>query len=159
MLPLKHRIYILEKLLYDSDNAYNRDVIDRLSLAYTKNGDKEKAINLLDRALKDKVIDEYYYVNKKYSINVLNKNLVELYRQNADYEKDHVYSKAIIEGNVLIVGLPTSKDVFDTAKAMKVFGDWFEEDKNIYPEFINLFFYLMKTDNREYGETKDTINR
>lgn len=150
MLPLKHRIYILEKLLDDPDNACNRNVIDRLSLAYVKNGDNEKATKLLDRALKEKTIDNSFYIHKIKSLNALNKNLEELYKQNADYEKNSVHSKAIIEGDLLVVGLPTSKDVFDTAKAMETFSCWFEEDKSIYPEFINLFFYLMKTDNRGY---------
>lgn len=150
MLPLKHRIYILEKLLDDPDNAHNQDVIDRLSLAYEKNGDSDKSKKLLDRALKEGTIDEFFYWSKIRSLNALNKNLVELYNQNAEYEKNCTHSKAIVEGNLLIVGLPTSKDVFDTAKAMNTFSDWFDHDKSVYPEFINLFFYLMKTDNRSY---------
>lgn len=150
MLPLKHRIYILEKLLDDPDNAHNKDVIDRLSLAYEKNGDGEKSKKLLDRALHEGAIDEFFYKSKIRSLNALNKNLAALYEQNADYEKDCIRSKAIVEGDLLIVGLPTSKDMFDTAKAMKIFSEWFEQDKSVYPEFINLFFYLMKTDSRNY---------
>ncbi len=49
-----------------------------------------------------------------------------------------------------MVGLPTSKDIFDTAKAVQIFKEWFEQDKDKYPEFINLFLYLMKTDTRQY---------
>ena len=52
--------------------------------------------------------------------------------------------------DVLVVGLPTSKDVFDTAKAVQIFSEWFVHDKDKYPEFINLFWYLMKTDTRKY---------
>lgn len=46
--------------------------------------------------------------------------------------------------------MPTSKDIFDTAKAVEMFGGWLEQDKDKYPEFINLFLYLMQTDNRQY---------
>lgn len=84
------------------------------------------------------------------SINILNSKLSELYSKNAGYEKDSGYSKALVVDDLLVVGLPTSKDIFDTAKAVKVFSEWFEQDKNKYPEFINLFLYLMKTDDRQY---------
>lgn len=49
-----------------------------------------------------------------------------------------------------MLGLPTSKDIFDTARAVEIFKEWFDQDKDKYPEFINLFLYLMKTDTREY---------
>lgn len=49
-----------------------------------------------------------------------------------------------------MVGLPTSKDVFETARAVEVFKNWFDEDKDKYPEFINLFLCLMASDNRKY---------
>lgn len=147
MLPLKHRIYILEKV---SAHYINLDVVDRLSLAYVKFGEKDKAIDLLEKSLRENIIDKNFYTQKMRSINILNSKLSELYSKNAGYEKDSGYSKALVVDDLLVVGLPTSKDVFDTAKAVKIFSEWFEQDKNKYPEFINLFLYLMKTDDRQY---------
>lgn len=147
MLPLKHRIYILENV---SKHYMNMDIVDRLSLAYAKNGEKNKAIDFLKESLKKGEIDKKYYNGKLRSINVLVNNLDELYKQNAKYEKGQEYSKAIVCRGLLVVGLPTSKDVFDTAKAFQKFSDWFEQDKDKYPEFINLFLYLMQTDTRQY---------
>lgn len=147
MLPLKHRIYILENV---SKHYMNRDIVDRLSLAYVKSGDSGKAIDLLKRSLHDRTINKLYYEQKLKSLHAIKENINELYRQNAGYEKSPEYSKGIIVGDLWVVGLPTSKNMFDTAKAMQVFSSWFEEAKDQYPEFINLFFYLMKTDDRQY---------
>lgn len=147
MLPLKHRIYILEKV---SGKYVNQDVVDRLSLAYVKFGEKDKAYKLLDKALRDEVINSQFFEYKKKALGVLDSNLIELYRKNEGYEKNPKYSKALVANDLLVVGLPTSKDVFDTAKAVQIFSEWFKQDKDKYPEFINLFLYLMKTDTRQY---------
>lgn len=147
MLPLRHRIYILERV---SEHYINQDVVDRLSLAYIKYGEKEKAYKLLEKALQDEVVDLQFYTYKKRALNVLDANLSELYKQNEEYEKNPEYSKALVSGELLMVGLPTSKDIFDTAKAVQIFKEWFDKDKDKYPEFINLFLYLMKTDTRQY---------
>ena len=147
MLPLKHRIYILEKV---SGKYVNQDVVDRLSLAYVKFGEKDKAYKLLEKALRDEVINSQFFEYKKKALGVLDSNLIELYRKNEGYEKNPKYSKALIANDLLVVGLPTSKDVFDTAKAVQIFSEWFKQDKDKYPEFINLFLYLMKTDTRQY---------
>ena len=147
MLPLNHRIYILENV---SKHYMNLDIVDRLSLAYAKNGEKNKAIDFLRESLKNGVIDEVYYSGKLRSINTLVNKLDELYKQNAKYENGQEYSKAIVSNGLLVVGMPTSKDIFDTAKAVEMFGGWLEQDKDKYPEFINLFLYLMQTDNRQY---------
>ncbi len=56
----------------------------------------------------------------------------------------------IMHENFIFVGLPASKDIFDTSKAVEIFGQWFEDGKNEYPEFINLFLCLMATDTRQY---------
>ena len=147
MLPLKNRIYILENLMR---HYVNVSIVDRLSLAYIKFVDKEKAIKLLDDSLNSNIIDKKFYDVKLKSLMALDAKLSELYYLNADYSKDPEHSSAIIVDNMLIVGVPTSKDVFDTANAVKVFSEWFEKDKDKYPEFINLFFILMKTDQRDY---------
>lgn len=96
------------------------------------------------------MIDGVYYSGKLRSINTLVNKLDELYKQNAKYENGQEYSKAIVSNGLLVVGMPTSKDIFDTAKAVEMFGGWLEQDKDKYPEFINLFLYLMQTDNRQY---------
>mgnify|MGYP004699874597 FL=1 len=147
MLPLKHRIYILEKV---SGKYVNQDVVDRLSLAYVKFGEKDKAYKLLEKSLRDEVINSQFFEYKKKALGVLDSNLIELYRKNEGYEKNPKYSKALVANDLLVVGLPTSKDVFDTAKAVQIFSEWFKQDKDKYPEFINLFLYLMKTDTRQY---------
>ena len=147
MLPLRHSIYILEKV---SEKYINQDVVDRLSLAYVKFGEKDKAYKLLEKALRDEVINTQFYEHKKKALSVLSSKLIELYDKNEGYEKNPQYSKALVVEDVLVVGLPTSKDVFDTAKAVQIFSEWFVQDKDKYPEFINLFLYLMKTDTRKY---------
>lgn len=147
MLPLRHRIYILEKV---SEKYINQDVVDRLSLAYVKFGEKDKAYKLLEKALRDEVINTQFYKDRKKALSVLSSKLIELYDKNEGYEKNPQYSKALVVEDVLVVGLPTSKDVFDTAKAVQIFSEWFVQDKDKYPEFINLFLYLMKTDTRKY---------
>lgn len=148
MLPLHHRIYILENVF---THYINPDIIDRLSLAYAKAGDMNKAFTLLKRALQENVIDEVFYDFQLERINTLSSNLKELYERNKQYENNPEHSVALIVGDQLVVGLPTSKDVFDTARAVQIFGEWFETGKAEYPEFINLFLYLMKTDNRQYN--------
>ena len=147
MLPLRHRIYILEKV---SEKYINQDVVDRLSLAYVKFGEKDKAYKLLEKALRDEVINTQFYEEKKKALSILSSKLIELYDKNEGYEKNPQYSKALVVEDVLVVGLPTSKDVFDTAKAVQIFSEWFVQDKDKYTEFINLFLYLMKTDTRKY---------
>jgi hypothetical protein len=147
MLPLRHRIYILEKV---SEKYINPDVVDRLSLAYVKFGEKDMAYKLLEKALRDEVINTQFYECKKKALSVLDSQLIELYRKNEGYEKNPQYSTALVVDDLLVVGLPTAQDVFDTAKAVQTFREWYEQDKDKYPEFINLFLYLMKTDTRQY---------
>ena len=148
MLPLEHRIYILENV---ATYYTNQHIVDRLTLAYTKSGEQNKAIELLEKSLQENVIDKFFYNVRLDKIKILSLRLTELYEKNAQYENDPEHSVALIEGNRLIVGLPTSKDVFETARAVQIFGEWFQTDKEKYPEFINLFLYLMKTDNRQYN--------
>lgn len=135
MLPLRHRIYILEKV---SEKYINQDVVDRLSLAYVKFGEKDKAYKLLEKALRDEVINTQFYEEKKKALSILSSKLIELYDKNEGYEKNPQYSKALVVEDVLVVGLPTSKDVFDTAKAVQIFSEWFVQDKDKYTEYNGL---------------------
>lgn len=148
MLPLHNRIYILENV---AKHYINPAVVDRLSLAYTKHGEKNKAITLLEKALQEDIVDKNFYNYQLSKINVVSSNLADLYNINAQYENNPEHSSAILVGDQLVVGLPTSKDVFETSKAVQIFSAWFQTDKDKYPEFINLFLYLMQTDNREYN--------
>lgn len=148
MLPLHNRIYILENV---SKHYTNSHIVDRLSLAYTKSGEKDKAIAFLEKSLKENVIDGLFFNIQLNKVNTVFSNLTELYERNAQYENDPEHSVALVVGNQLVVGLPTSKDVFETARAVQMFSDWFETDKDKYPEFIALFLYLMKTDSRQYN--------
>lgn len=151
MLPLHNRIYILENV---SKHYINPDIIDRLSLAYTKHGEKNKAITLLEKALQEDIIDNDFYNNQLTKLDILSLNLESLYKINAQYENNPERSSAIFAGDQLVVGFPTPKDVFETSKAVQIFSQWFETGKDTYPEFINLFLYLMQTDNRDYNEIK-----
>lgn len=148
MLPLHNRIYILENVAKHYKNTH---IVDRLSLAYTKHGEKDKAITLLEKSLQEDVINENFYNFQLDKINILSSNLQELYQMNAQYENDPEHSVAILVDDQLVVGLPTSKDIFETARAVEIFSEWFKFYKDEYPEFINLFLYLMKTDNRQYN--------
>jgi len=145
MLPLSNRIYILEGIHVHYQNIHT---IDRLSLAYLKDGDKEKAVNLLNKSFQDKLIDKEFYDYQLNKLRLLEENISELYERNSDYVSNPAFSTALIRGDHLVVGLPTSKNVFETARAVELFSDWF--DKNKYPEFVNLFLCLMSTDTREY---------
>lgn len=147
MLPLHNRIYILENVYMHYKNQH---IVDRLSLAYLKHGEKNKAIALLDTALREDVVNDQFHSSQLKKINVLGKSLSDLYDENAQYEHSSGYSKALLVGEQIVVGLPTSKDIFDTAKAVGMFREWFEEDKDKYPEFINLFLCLMTRDERPY---------
>lgn len=148
MLPLHHRIYILEKI---TDHYTNPHVVDRLSLAYAKSGDVKKAVNLLAKSLGNKVINQEFYIHQINKLRLLCPNIDELYERNKNYEENPEFAVGLIVEDQIVVGLPTSKDIFDTARAVTLFKYWFESGRDKYPEFINLFLYLMQTDNREYN--------
>lgn len=147
MLPLNNRIYILENIYA---HYKNQEIVDRLSLAYLKNEEMNKAREFLHNAKEQNVISSEFEKMQLYKLNVLANNLADLYQKNSSYIENPEYSKAIVDGNLLVVGMPTSKDVFDTSKAVEVFEQWFEDGKKEYPEFINLFLCLMATDTRQY---------
>lgn len=147
MLPLYNRIYILENVYKKHQNP---EIVDRLSLVYIKNGEENKAVELINKAKKDTIINENFEYMQLYKLNVLKRNLANLYEVNSKYKDNPEYSKAIVDKNLLVVGRPTAKDVFDTARSVEIFKDWFETGKKEYPEFINLFLCLMATDTREY---------
>lgn len=148
MLPLKHRIYILEKLLEDKNNKTIYMVIEKLALAYVKYGENNKALGLLEKVYKDNVInnDQYKYLKEKCS--VLLKNIENLYEINRERNIEGI--KAIQDGQFLVVGYQTSKDLIDSKKILEKFSYIYERDVKSFPEFFNLFFYLMLIDERKY---------
>ena len=147
MLPLNNRIYILENVYA---HYKNQEIVDRLSLAYLKNGEVDKAREFLESAKEENIISSEFEKVQLYKLNVLANNLADLYQKNSCYTDNPEFSKAIVDGNLLVVGLPTSRDVLDTSKAVDIVRQWFEEGKSEYPEFINLFLCLMATDTRQY---------
>jgi hypothetical protein len=152
MLPLKNRIYILENV-YSKER--NRNIVDRLSLAYSKNGDDEKFISLTKEALEEKIIshDEYDCFFKKHQ--AIKERLQEVQTLNSAYPSDSgrvIAKPSKSDSDLFVTGFPSSGDIFDTAKVAIVFKDWFEKDKDKYPEFIDLFYCLMARDDRKYSK-------
>lgn len=148
MLPLRHRIYILEHV---SNTYTNQCVIDRLSLAYAKAGEMDKAVTFLKKQLQEKNIDCNFYDCQLYKITIISEQIEQVYELNKDYENNHGRIRGINIGSKIVVGLPPSKDVFNTAKAVNIFKSWFDDCGGKYPEFIKLFLYLMQTDDRQYN--------
>lgn len=146
MLPLKNRIYILEKL---SKTYINVEIVDRLSLAYFKNGEMEKAIDLLKSTFDSSLIDESFFHVQINKLKILQKNLEKVISKNKGYDDSGKFF-AKTDGNVMIVGFPSSNNIFDTKKAIAYFEKIGEECKHKYPEFMRLFFFLMQTDDRHY---------
>lgn len=149
MLPLKHRIYIMEEV---SKKYLNPSLVDRLSLAYFKYGDEDRAYSMLKRAFENKVIDQMFVELQLNKFEALNIALKEVQELNSDMDNNREYQNVILVGNQIVTGFPSSKDVFDTSKAVEYFGAWLKEKRENYPDFINLFFYLMQTDDRTYLE-------
>ena len=147
MLPLKHRIYIMEKI---SKKYMNPSLVDRLSLAYFKNDEKEKACKVLDNALKMHIVGEEFVQQQSNKFEALNSTLKDVQELNSDIKGNKYYYNVILEGNQMVMGCPSSKNIFETSKAVKEFNGWLKEERERYPDFINLFFYLMQTDDRIY---------
>ena len=147
MLPLKHRIYIMKKI---SKEYINSCLVDRLSLAYFKNGENEKAWELLNNALKEHIVDDMFVQQQLLKFDALNIALKDVQKLNSDIKKNKDYSKVIIVGNQMVTGYPSSKNIFETSRAVEEFSEWLKRERENYPEFINLFFYLMQTDDRTY---------
>lgn len=147
MLPLHNRIYILEKV---SLKYTNQELVDRLSLAYIKSGKVEKAYSLLMKSYEEGVVSSAFYEHHMIKLRLLNEKLSDVHKLNENYSDRPNRVLGLLVEDRYVVGLPSSKDVFDTARAVQIYKSWFDDDKDNYPEFINLFLYLMQTDNRAY---------
>ena len=123
MLPLKNRIYILTKLYNKKPNS---SIVDRLSLAYFKNNDKKTALNLLFEAEEKGIINRYFSVQMQEKFETLEA-----------FQKNHPNT------------LHSSNNLFDTRQIIEQ-EITVLSTKDMYPEFMKMFLYLMQTDNREY---------
>lgn len=145
MLPLKPRIYILENII---THYINWDVVDRLSLAYTKNGEYSKAVDLLKKYLQKGEICEKQYEYQISKLKVLITNLENVQEINNNDNFNEIYG--VIDHNMVVIGKPSAKNIFQTANIIKKCKPIFDDTKDQYPEFLNLFFFLMQTDDRKY---------
>ena len=145
MLPLDNRIYILEHVY---ETVKNENVVDRLSLAYVKNGEQEKGLHLINEAFQNKIINEdlKHYLETKYGI--LEKNLAHVHDLNPNV--DSTNNALLVNGNMVVVGFPSSKNIFEAEKAYKRMKAMFDKDKAKYPEFMNMLLMLMSRDSRTY---------
>ena len=123
MLPLKNRIYILTKLYEKKPNS---SIVDRLSLAHFKNNDKKKALNLLNEAEKNGIIDRFF--------NVI---MQEKFETLEAFKNTHPNA------------LHSSNSIFETNEIVQK-RTMIQSEKDMYPEFMKMFLYLMQTDDREY---------
>lgn len=123
MLPLKNRIYILTKLY---ERKPNSSVIDRLSLALFKNNEKQAALDLLNEAEINGIINSSfnYAIQEKFEI-------LEAFK------KAHPET------------LHSSNNVFETRQIIEQETDLLSV-KDMYPEFVKMFLYLIQTDDRKY---------
>lgn len=148
MLPLKHRIYILERLVEDIENENIAMVIDKLSLAYVKNDEINKANKLLDETYLSGIIDKDCFDFLKIRNQKINNNIHKVHEINSHENFEQV--NAIVDDAFIILGYPSAKNIIDSKNIMKHFSVWFESDKEKYPDFINMFYYLMLVDDRKY---------
>jgi len=117
-LPPCKRIYILEKLA--RNNKGNIVLIDKLSMAYLKNGEKDRAIKYLKNQRKRKNLDDTMY---EYLVNKIN-----LLEQSIDK-------------------FDIAKNVLDVARIFKeLFSVSIYEE---YPEFVDIFLVLVMGYNGE----------
>lgn len=123
MLPLKNRIYILTKLY---ERKPNSSVVDRLSLALFKNNEKQAALDLLNKAEINGVINSSFNYAMQEKFGIL-----------------EAFKKAHPET------LHSSNNVFETRQIVEKELDLLSI-KDMYPEFMKMFLYLMQTDDREY---------
>ena len=145
MLPLNNRIYILEQV---AGNYLNRPLVDRLSLAYVKNGEYEKCSSLIGLAQEDRIIteNEAYNFIEKYKTFVHHQDTIYQLNKNYDYNTSEV--KGIFDRGNIVVGFPPNKNIFEVKRAVTIFKSWFDEKKSKYQEFVSLFFYLLAFDDR-----------
>lgn len=147
MLPLYDRIYILEKVYTKVKNA---SVVDRLTLAYFKNDEKTRAESFMMQALKDGVINDEFVDCQIQKFNALETALSNVQAANKDFDNGDGSHVGIFVSNQLVIGFPSSKDIFDVEKAYKHMKESIEYTKEEYPEFVRMLFLILCRDPRMY---------
>lgn len=147
MLPLHNRIYILEKVY---NRIRNMAVVDRLTLAYVKNGERDKAEEFMDKAVKEGVISDDFVKWQTEKFDALSNALTCVQEQNKNIENfdGNVYGRWC--GTQLVIGFPSSNNVFDVEKAYSILHSTEKDMKKQYPDFMNMFLMLLPRDMREY---------
>ena len=111
-LPPCKRIYILERVSQkDQGNIF---LIDKLSMAYLKNGEKENAMQYLKREKENENLDE------------------EMYEQLVD--KIELLDRSMDKFDI-------AKNILDVARIFEYLFSL--PDYNNYPEFVNIFLVLI----------------
>lgn len=111
-LPPQNRVYILEKVWHYGQKDGN--VIDKLSMAYLKNGDYNKSLTFLEEAYNQEIIDYELYQDFVIKINSLNEHLGEF---------------------------DIAQNVFDVERIFNYIVTSYDYDK--YKEFTNIFLVLI----------------
>lgn len=112
-LPQKESINIIEAILeYD---FYNTAAYWKLSMAYLRNGDKQKAMNLLDNAFKNNYLSES--INKDYKQDLFEEE--EQYKGNYGSSETYEQTVELIESQVEL------------------------ETKNAYSKFVSLVYRFI----------------
>ncbi len=111
-LPPVYRVRILEKLW--NNDIDNLNIIDKLSMAYLKNGELKKSLDFLEEIHKKNIIDENYYSNFVYKINTLYESLDKF---------------------------DISKNILDTTRISNCLID--DKNAKNYPDFIHIFSVLV----------------
>ncbi|MCT3097699.1 hypothetical protein [Lactococcus lactis] len=146
MLTLDSRIYILEELY---SKYKNQDIVERLAMAYEKNGQQDKAIELLKNACDNKIIDIEFLNGMERKLEALRMRLPDVQKLNSIGVNDKATMLKATNG-LYVFGYPSNKNSFDIREAVKCFRQWFDVNKDKYPEFINLFLSIMMFDDRDW---------
>ena len=147
MLPLQNRIYILENVY---KRVKNKDVVDRLSLAYFKNGEREKAEKILKKAVQEGLINYAFMEGQKEKFDALSQELKNVQEKNRNMELLNGKVYGIWHGKQLVVGFPSSNDIFDVEKVYNIMRHYEKDIREQYPEFMDMLFMLLSKDIREY---------
>jgi hypothetical protein len=149
MLTLESRIYILEKIY---ENYQNSSVVDRLSLAYFKNNQLQKAIEFLMESYSKEEINREFYGHQILKFSAMQEKLTEVQKINVDNIKNGFTVMKQATNGLSVVGYSSNKNSFDIKKSVENFKSWFDSSKEQYPEFTNMFLSLMLFDDRECEE-------
>ncbi len=99
-LPPSDRVIILEHLL--NQDSTNLEIYNKLSLAYLKSGNYQKAISLLDNGKNKQVLDSFNYSALKDKIVTLNRTN----SNNPNISKDYNQTLGLLDANKAALSNP-----------------------------------------------------